>query len=576
MLLEEKWDVVQLQFLPKHTAFFNSPRPQHLTITRQTWTNISSGIGIISGSTDKIELAVHHVGATTAVFAAVVNSSSLAGVFRSLNGASFTSLDVPSGGGQGNVHLAIGAEPSNSNIVYLGGSSGSQFLARIDASLSSGSQITPLVGGSFNSPHVDVRELFVDANGNLITGTDGGLFRLPTPTINTGSWSSILGDISIFELHSIAYDSVSSVIMAGAQDNGTLFQLSSDNLTWDHPGFGDGGDVVIDDVSLAGVGQSIRYRSSQNLGGWTRQVYNSSNTLLSTIGLASIGDGQFTTPVELNRVNPNRLIVGGSSNLYETLNQGTSLTSIGSFSVNGAVFGGGGGTMVYGGYLGSVPNADLIYVASGSNVRRQTSSGGGFTITSPGGGSIVGVAIDPNNWMSVFAIDSNQVFMSTNSGGTWSDVTANLTSISAADLRSVEYVPGMSDAALVVGTSSGVFFSHVSALGGPTSWSRVGNNLPDAIVYDLEYDSVANLIVAGTMGRGAWTISNATFQLGLVDPISLTAIEPLGSLAYEGSINNTINTVGEIDTFTIDMDAGLQISLVVDPASTLRPQGIRS
>ncbi|GDY10866.1 hypothetical protein LBMAG52_43540 [Planctomycetia bacterium] len=34
MLLEEKWDVVQLQFLPKHTAFFNSPRPQHLTITQ--------------------------------------------------------------------------------------------------------------------------------------------------------------------------------------------------------------------------------------------------------------------------------------------------------------------------------------------------------------------------------------------------------------------------------------------------------------------------------------------------------------------------------------------------------------
>ena len=33
MLLEKKWDVVQLQFLSKHTAFFNSPRPQLLTIT---------------------------------------------------------------------------------------------------------------------------------------------------------------------------------------------------------------------------------------------------------------------------------------------------------------------------------------------------------------------------------------------------------------------------------------------------------------------------------------------------------------------------------------------------------------
>src|SRR5712691_2912027 len=32
VLLEKKWDVVQLQFLPKHTALFNSTRPQHLTI----------------------------------------------------------------------------------------------------------------------------------------------------------------------------------------------------------------------------------------------------------------------------------------------------------------------------------------------------------------------------------------------------------------------------------------------------------------------------------------------------------------------------------------------------------------
>ena len=279
------------------------------TDTGLTWSKFTSGIGIIGGTTTKIELAVHHVGANTAVFAAVVIEDSLAGVFRSLNGAAFTALDVPSGGGQGSVHLAISAEPSNPDIVYLGGAAGDQYLSRVDASLPSGQQITAIAGGTFHSPHVDTREMQIDANGNLVLGTDGGLFRLPTPTLNTGSWSAIVGDISLFEIHNIAYDSVTNVVMAGTQDNGTLFQLSAGNSTWAHPGFGDGGDVVIDDASLASVGQSIRYYSSQFLLGWTREVYDSSNNLVSSTPLAEISDGTFTTAVELNNVDPTRLIV---------------------------------------------------------------------------------------------------------------------------------------------------------------------------------------------------------------------------------------------------------------------------
>src|SRR5207253_8394139 len=174
--------------------------------------------------------------------------------------------------------------------------------------------------------HVDTREMQIDANGNLILGTDGGLFRLPTPTANTGVWSAIVGDMSVFEFHSIAYDHVSNIIMAGAQDNGTLFQQTPGGATWDHPFGGDGGDVAIDDVSLTASGQSIRYFSSQNLGGWTRRVYDSANHLVSTTALASITDGTFTTPVELNNVDPTHILVGGSGHIYQSLNQGTSLT----------------------------------------------------------------------------------------------------------------------------------------------------------------------------------------------------------------------------------------------------------
>ena len=108
------------------------------------------------------------------------------------------------------------------------------------------------------------------------------------------------------------------------------------------------------------------------------------------------------------------------------------------------------------------------------------------------------------NWATVFAIDNNQVFESTNAGATWVDVTANLTSVSAADFRSIEYVHGTADDALVVGTSSGVFYANLSGLGGAASWSKFGGNLPDVLVYDLEYDATDNALVAGTMGRGAW------------------------------------------------------------------------
>ena len=215
------------------------------TDTGLTWSNITGGIGIINSTTVKIELAVHHDATNLDVFATVGNGGTLSGVFRSVNGGSFVALDVPSGGVQGDVHGAIAADPSNPNIVYVGlGGGSSNYLTRIDASQPSGSQITKIAGGSFGSPHVDTRDMQIDANGNLILGTDGGLFRLPTPTANTGVWSAIVGDISVFELHSIAYDDISHVIMAGAQDNGTLIQQTPGGLTWDHPGFGDGGDAM--------------------------------------------------------------------------------------------------------------------------------------------------------------------------------------------------------------------------------------------------------------------------------------------------------------------------------------------
>jgi hypothetical protein len=38
-------------------------------------------------------------------------------------------------------------------------------------------------------------------------------------------------------------------------------------------------------------------------------------------------------------------------------------------------------------------------------------------------------------------------------------------------------------------------------------WSRLGNNLPHGLVLDLRYNYKANVLVAGILGRGAWTLN---------------------------------------------------------------------
>jgi ELWxxDGT repeat protein len=51
----------------------------------------------------------------------------------------------------------------------------------------------------------------------------------------------------------------------------------------------------------------------------------------------------------------------------------------------------------------------------------------------------------------------------------------------------------------------------------------------------------------------------------------LDAAAPLGSLVYSGAMVGLINTAGDSDTFTIELDAGQSVTAVVEPASALQP-----
>ncbi len=454
----------------------------------------------------------------------------------------------PSPGGQGGTHFSILVDPNNDDIVYIGGdrqdatpnnaigaqtSSGRLF--RGDASIApvaagdptnefspqwehmTDNQNLGFAGGGTatqSAPHADSREMVFDANGDLIETDDGGIYRLTSPTDNTGGWSSLIGDLNNTEFHDIAYDPIANIIFGGTQDIGTPEQISTGSFIWDSVSVADGGDVAVD--ALIGGGQSVRYTSTQNLGTFRRRVFDNTNTQVGatvtpTLNVLAGGNApgfDFVTPVVANNVAANRLIIGGNNSTYESLDRGDNITEIGvGIPVNSAGSGDRDGSPVdYGGMLNGVANPDVLYVGSGSQVFLRTIAGGALAATAAlaGAANIQAVKMHPLNWMTAYATDGARVYQTTNGGGAWDDITGDLVD---GLLRSIEIVTNGVLDAILVGGGSGVHRMLTNAL---EMWSEFGAGLPNAPAWDLDYDASDDLLVVGTLGRGAWIVEDVT------------------------------------------------------------------
>ncbi|MFZ2235087.1 MAG: hypothetical protein WAV67_01800, partial [Dokdonella sp.] len=491
------------------------------TNTGATWTRVSdAATNALLNSGIRGLLAV---GKSANVFLAVVGSDEkLSAVIRSSNGISgWTNLGVPTTaeengarlgihpGAQGGSNLSIAADPTNSNIVYVGGDrqpyfseaapgSGIYFpnslgaldysgrLFRGNASLSSASRWVALThsGTSNNSsPHADSRSMAFDAAGNLIESDDGGVYKRLAPRSTTGSWKSLIGNLEITEYHGIAYDGRADRVIGGAQDNGTSEQQQIGSRVFITVHGGDGGDPAVDDNSSATL--SSRYVSSQNLGGFSRRVYNAANVLqsatypaLTPINGSPAMEPQFVTPLAVNRVNGRRLLFGAENGVYESLDQGATVNRISTVKVNAFV----GDPLEYG--LPSDP--DYIYLASDDQVyfrRAGTTAESGqnahvglvaATLNSPDSPSaddVVDISIDTARPARVFGMTSSTVQFSANSGTSYGNVTGNLLSFSPGALRSMVYVPRPAGDMLVVGADRGAYYALSS--GGFTTWKRL-------------------------------------------------------------------------------------------------------
>lgn len=535
--------------------------------TGATWTKVSNAAMdalLISGVTSNVEFAV---GQHDNVYAAIANSGRLAGVFRSGDGGTtWTAMGLPETteaggavfgihpGGQASIHMSIVADPTDANIVYVGGDRQPFFtegggpgpffpnsigaenfsgrLFRGDASQPLGSQWVHLThsdslgaagGGtaSNSSPHADSREMTFDAAGNLVETDDGGVYKRTQPRSNAGDWFSLNGDLAVTEHHNGAYDRFAQVHFSGNQDNGTTYQVFPGVPIWSLLLSGDGGDVQIDDTALGGI--SIRYSSAQGLQAFNRTFWDAANNFVGFVfpALQVLGGGaaiqpQFTTPVRVNDVEPERLLIGAANSLYESLDQGDTVTEIGP-----GVFAVGIGRQPLA--YGNPDNPDVIYSGNIDTIVVRTGPPGSPLLSRPSfpgtgsGFTIRGIAIDPDDHETAYVANTIGVFVTHDAGVTWAALTGNLPSLALFPNRALELIerpddddPGKSNDVLVVATSNGVYYAREAS--GFSTWKRLGSGLPTVPVFDLEYDAVADVLNGATLGRG-------TFELrGLADP----------------------------------------------------------
>lgn len=427
-------------------------------------------------------------------------------------------------GNQGWYNSTIAVHPTNPNYVFVGG---------IGGPFSAGPFVwngtawnTQDVGTAGTGPHVDYHASAFDAQGRLLVGNDGGIWRMENttpPAPNGAIWTNLNGQfLAITQFNGLdvhPFDPFFAI--GGSQDNGT--ETYNDNVEWEHTDDGDGGIVRINNrdpnIVFHVLNGTLR-RSTDGGATWSNMTPNVSVP------------GVLYFPFILDRVNPSRLIYAEGSNLRESL---TSDQATQSFNLigSGASVPNGLGSIIQiavadrqGTWVNdtSFPlvldkgtdsyDSDTIYVTSvgGATTRGVfvTKNHGSNWVQRNNGipageqSDLIDIAVDPRNRDTAYVVRNvfggGHVYVTTDAGQNWTNISTNL-----GDIPCWKVVVNPRNGDVYVGTDTGVYFLPGGPAGGST-WQRLGRGLPNVQIKELVLNTTTNMLSAGTYGRGLFQV----------------------------------------------------------------------
>jgi hypothetical protein len=528
-----------------------------------TWTALPVPPAVITDNIARIELAVT-AAAPDLLYAAVAGrDSKLLGLFvwndasqtwtRLAASGVYTNSNRGDFGAQGSYDLAIAVDPRDANRIYMAGVRGFR-------SLDGGQTFAPMA----MDIHADWHSIVIDPSNPdiLYAGTDGGVFM---STDLGNNWTSRNAGLTVTQYYpGISATPNGSKIMGGAQDNGTHVYTGS--MYWNGFSGGDGGYTAINYDNPA-----VLYSEAQwnPVSGAFILRSDGATSSLRTSGISATDRAVFIPPLVMDPRTSTTLYFG-THRLYKTTNEGTAWSALSGDLSKGS------GAISTIAISRSDPLTIYVGASDGSvNVTRD----GGVTFTPSATGLpnrfITRIAVDPvdatHALLTVSGFASGHIFETKNAGGLWTDISAGLVDAPA---NSAAFIPGVG---IMVGTDVGVF--QTSAPG--ASWTTGPGGIPNVIVQDLIYVAGANMVLAGTYGRGmfAYAVGGETAVLrgdvnsdGTVDAFDALMIQqalvgtlPVGTTVYprgDADCNQSIQTADAV--YVLRAAVGLSSTVCVN------------
>ena len=458
----------------------------------QSFSVIAAGLPA-PGSLGRCQIGVTAIDTNKVYFLAANTSNTFYGFYLSNNGGTSFSLqsnspNILAGGisGQAWYDIALDISPINSSVVAVGGIvSYISTDAGVTWSLNGTNTFSPTI--PFIHPDQHAALFLPGSDSTYFMANDGGLWK----TTDLGSsWTNLHNGLQISQMYRLGtYKKDPGIIMTGLQDMGNHY-LNGANWSLFALNTGDAMECIIDRDN-----DSIIFLSSYN-----GKIIRTINKGLSfSVVVANTGAGvnaasNWTTPNIVHPTQDSTLLVG-KAQVYRTTNLGTTWSQVGSLV-------GGSGNLVDLAYAPSDP--DYIYAAKRDKIfvsSDGTTFGDSTGILPVGSARITAITVcntDPRKvWVSFSGYSAaNKVWHSSNSGSSWSNVSAGLPNL---PVNSLTYQNNTSNG-VYAGTDAGIYFKSDSL----ASWKSFNNGLPNVDVEEMEIAYSIYKIRAATNGRGLW------------------------------------------------------------------------
>jgi photosystem II stability/assembly factor-like uncharacterized protein len=344
--------------------------------------------------------------------------------------------------------------------------------------------------------HADKHDLVFTPAGNILLGTDGGLYK----TTDLGETWEDLEDIPTTQFYRVGYNPHNpDWYYGGAQDNGTTGGNLSGINDWPRIFGGDGFQPVFhpDNPEIFYVETQRGNISVTTNGG---QSFNAGDQ-----GIDGSDDRNWDMPYMMSYHNPDRLIAG-TDRIYVSENAVSPIFS--PVSQNLTEFDDTTTTRNHNiSTLHESPlDENLIYAGTADGRVWRTDAVFDFQWIDISDGLIdryvTDIKASPTHLDWVYVVQSGykdndflpRVHLSKDRGQNWDDITGDLPDLAVNDIY---VLPNHEDSVLFIANDGGIYGSINAGL----EWHRVGTNMPIIPVYDLEWNIEKNEIFAATFAR---------------------------------------------------------------------------